>query len=808
MEKNYNPKEIEPRMLKFWEDNKVYKFDRSSDKPSFCIDTPPPFTSGIPHMGHALWWTWNDLISRYKRMRGFNVLLPQGWDCHGLPTELQVEKNFKIKKTDREKFLEFCRIWTEDSLKKMKTKMVEIGYSSDWDYEYTTEDKNYIAFVQKTLLNLFNKGLLKRVEHPVMWCTDCGTTLAKAEVGYREKDGVLYDIKIPVGKEHIIISTTRPEFLPACVAIFVHPTDSRYKKFINKEATLPIYDRKVPILENEEVDMNFGTGAVYLCTYGDESDIKWQKKFKLPYINIITESGKLNENTGILNGLSIKDARIKIIDELGSLGLAVKETKFKHNVLCHTERASCENPIEFLIKKQWAIEAMKFSNNILEMANDIEWYPSFMKKRLENWTDSMDWDWIISRQRVFGTPIPFWYCDKCGEVFPPKLEELPVNPSLRNYKDDQCECGGKIVGETDICDGWIDSTISPLIISGYWKNDEELFKKLYPNSLRQQGHDIIRTWAYYTLLRCFLEIGTKPWKKILINGMILGPDGREMHKSLGNIIMPDEVLSKQGADTIRAGLIMMGAYGNDVPFSWKDMNFTFKFLTKLWNIFRFSSEHLNKTKNKELTLMDFWIMTKLQKVIEKVTSALEKFEFTQAFDVLHNFIWHDVADNYLEMIKYRIFEDKAKESVVTTLYELLLAITKMLAPITPFITEEFWQNFFRNYEKDLSVHVSAWPLVNKSLVDEDAEEMGDMAVAIISSVRQYKNKRGLALNAPIEMLTIECDEKIKKRLERIFEDIRGTVKVKFIEFGKGEILVENFPLKISVKKEEDSNLVG
>jgi valyl-tRNA synthetase len=799
MEKNYNPKDIEPKITKFWEENKLFKFDRSSSKPSFCIDTPPPFTSGVPHMGHALWWTWNDVVARYKRMRGFNVLLPQGWDCHGLPTELKVEKNFKVKKSDKEKFLEACKMWTDDMIKKMKVKMIEMGYSSDWDFEYSTDSKEYIAFAQKTLLNLFYRSLLKRVDHPMMWCTKCGTTLAKAEVGYKEKEGILYDIKLPVEDDHIIISTTRPEFMPACVAVFVHPEDARYKRYTGKKVKLPIFGREVPILSNEDVDMSFGTGVVYLCTYGDEADIRWQKKYNLPAIIIINEYGKMNENAEILNGLSLKDARERILQELAKLGLLVKETKFKHNVLVHTERGDCLNPIEFLIKKQWAIETVKFSDKVLEMANSMEWYPDFMKKRLENWTNSMDWDWIISRQRVYGTPIPFWYCEKCEQIFAPKPEELPVNPSIQTYKKDKCDCGGRILGETDICDGWIDSSISPLIISGYWKGDDELFKKLYPNSMRQQGNDIIRTWAYYTMLRCYLETGIKPWKSVLINNMILGPDGREMHKSVGNVVLPDEVLSKQGADTIRSGLIMMGVLGNDVAFAWKDMNFTFKFLTKLWNIFRFSSETLDKTKNKQLTLMDFWILTKLQNVIEKVTKSYEEFQFTEAFETLHTFIWHDIADNYLEMVKYRIFENKAKESVVTTLYDLLITVTKLLAPITPFLTEELWQEFFRDREKVISVHSSDWPTANASLTDSDALEMGDMAVAMISSIRQYKNKRGIALNAPIEQLTIECDEKYRKRLERVFEDIKGTIKVKEIIFGQGEIVIENFPLKISVK---------
>jgi valyl-tRNA synthetase len=799
METRYNPKEVEPRIQKFWSDNKLFKFDRNSSKPSFCIDTPPPFTSGSPHMGNFLYWTWIDVIARYKRMKGFNVLLPQGWDCHGLPTELQVEKNYKINKNFKERFIELCKDWTRDCISKMKSKLIEIGYSSDWDYEYCTDSDDYIEFVQKTLLNLYFKKLLKRVEHPVMWCTDCGTTLAKAEVGYVEKEGTLYDIKIPVENEFITISTTRPEFLPACVAIFVHPDDERYKKFISKRAALPIYNREIPILANKEVDMEFGTGVVYLCTYGDESDIKWQKKFNLPYINILTEDGKLNDNAGKFKGLSLEDARIKIVEELGNMGLLEKEMKFKHNVLCHTERGACLNPIEFLIKKQWAIESVKFSKDILEMADDVEWYPDYMKKRLINWVESMDWDWIISRQRVFGTPIPFWYCEKCEKIFYPGKEDLPVNPSIEKYPQEECECGGKIVGETDVCDGWVDSSITPLIISGYWKDDQDMFKKLYPNDVRQQGHDIIRTWAYYTILRCSLETSMKPWKKILVNGMILGPDGREMHKSLGNLIMPDEIMSKNGADAIRAGMIMMGAYGNDVPFSWKDMDFTFRFLTKYWNILRFSEPQLKKIDSTELTLIDSWMISKLQRTIKKVTDDLEKFQFASAFDTLHNFVWHDLADNYLEMIKYRLYEDKLKEPAIYTLYQVLFSVNKMLAPIIPHITEEIWQTIFKKFEKGISVHSSSWPELNESLIDKENEETGDSIVAIISAVRQYKSKRGLSLNAPIEKLTIECDDKTQKRLEDAFDDIKGTVKVKEIEFERGEFNIEGYNIKLSVK---------
>jgi valyl-tRNA synthetase len=406
----------------------------------------------------------------------------------------------------------------------------------------------------------------------------------------------------------------------------------------------------------------------------------------------------------------------------------------------------------------------------------------------------MDWDWIISRQRVYGTPIPFWVCENCGQIYTPTEEELPVNPSIEEYKKGKCDCEGKLIGETDICDGWVDSTVSPLIVSGYWKNDEELFKKLFPNDLRQQGHDIIRTWAYYTILRSLLETGRKPWKKILINGMVYGPDGRQMHKSWGNVITPDEVLKKQGADTIRAGLIMMGLYGNDGPFAWKDMEFTYRFLTKLWNIFRFSEKHITNVKKSEPTLIDSWILTKLQKIEETVSENYDNFIFSKSFDTLHNFVWHTIADNYLEMIKYRIYDEENKEAAAYTLRKVLKNIIKMLAPIIPYITEELWQQFFN--DEAISIHSSSWP--EEIEKDGDAEEIGDMAVSIITYLRQYKNKRGMALNAELEKVVIDCDAIIEKRLERIFDDLRGTMKIKTIEFGSADTQLEDFPIRLSV----------
>ncbi len=777
--KKFNPVEIEEKWSKFWNDEKVYKFDEEGDNP-YIIDTPPPFTSGVPHMGHALWWTWNDIIARFKRMTGYNVLLPQGWDCHGLPTELKVEKEYGIKKDNKEEFLKKCDEWTEISIEKMKSRMIRLGYSSDWDYEYKTHTPEYIKFVQKTLLKLYKKGLLKRVKHPVMWCTKCRTTLAKAEVGYKEVDGTLYYIKFPIKEGgHIQIATTRPELLPACVAIFVHPEDDRYKDKVGKHAVVPFFDREVPILENEDVDREFGTGAVYLCTYGDEMDIKWQKKYGLPEIDIINEDGTLNDNAGPFKGLTTEEARKRIVEELALKGLMVKEEPYKHNVLCHTERQSCMNPIEFIPKEQWAISAKEFNQKIIEMADEIKWSPEYMKTRLVNWAQSMDWDWIISRQRVFGTPIPFYYCKDCGAVIPVDEKDLPVNPAIEKKVTKCPKCGStNIVGETDICDGWVDSSITPLVVSGYWKGSEK-WKKFYPTTLRQQGHDIIRTWAYYTMLRCYLETGEKPWEEILINGMVLGPDGREMHKSLGNVIEPDEVLEKHGADTIRMGLVLLGLYGKDAAFSWKDMEYCYKFLIKLWNIYRFSMMHLEGTIPKEpekLNLVDRWILSKLSKVEKDVRKSLEDYQFNVALTKVQTFVWHEFADYYIEFVKHRLYEDK-DESALYTLYNVLLSSIKMLAPFAPFITEELYQNYFRELEGEKSIHLTKWPEHN--FVDENAEEKGELLKDIISYIRKFKTNNGMKMKDPLKKITVDAD------IEDIEEEIRKIMNVSEVLKGHG-----------------------
>ncbi|WP_297550594.1 valine--tRNA ligase [Thermococcus sp.] len=804
--KNYDPNEIEPKWQKFWLDEKIYKYELDEKRPSYAIDTPPPFTSGTLHLGHVLSHTWIDIIARYKRMTGYNVLFPQGFDNHGLPTELKVEKEFGISKDQPEKFLQKCIEWTWQAIEAMRNQFIRIGYSADWDLEYHTMDDWYKAAVQKSLIEFYKKGLLYQAEHPVYWCPRCRTSLAKAEVGYVEEEGYLYYIKLPLadGSGYVPIATTRPELMPACVAVFVHPDDERYKDVVGKKVKLPIFEREVPVLADEDVDPSFGTGAVYNCTYGDEQDVVWQKRYNLPVIIAINEDGTMNERAGPYAGLKTEEARKKIAEDLEKMGLLYKKEKIKHRVLRHTERSSCMAPIELLPKKQWFIKVKDFTDEIVKVAKEINWYPEDMFLRLKDWAESMDWDWVISRQRVFGTPIPFWVCDN-GEIILPDEKDLPVDPRF-DKPPRKCSDGSEPKPVTDVLDCWVDSSITPLIISRWHdaiKGDEEgkrWFEHNFPTALRPQGTDIIRTWAFYTIFRTWVLTGEKPWKDILINGMVAGPDGRKMSKSYGNVVAPDEVIPKYGADALRLWTAL-APQGEDHPFKWETVDYNYRFLQKVWNIYRFAERHLEDfdpaKAPAELEPLDRWILSRLHRLIKFATEEMEKYRFNLLTREMITFIWHEVADDYIEMIKYRLYSDdeESKLKAKAALYELLYNTMLLLAPFVPHITEELYQNLFRERIKAKSVHLLEWPKFREDRIDENAEKLGELAREIVGAIRRYKNSHGLALNAKLKHVAIYATDSYEM-LKTIEKDIAGTMNIERLEIIKGEPELEERIIEI------------
>ena len=809
----YDALEIERKWQDYWEKEKIYKFDKNADGEIYAIDNPPSFTSGTLHMGHALNHSWIDFIARYKRMRGYNVLFPQGFDCHGLPTELKVEKVYGIGKKDRDEFRRKCEEWTTDAIAKMKEQYKKLGYSADAENQYyETRMPWYKALVQYSLVEMYEKGLVYRSSQPVLWCPNCGTALAKAEVGYVEKEGKLYYLQFDVvgTDEKIKIATTRPELMFSCVAVMVNPKDARYKDLVGKKAKIPLVNREVPIIADEEVDMEFGTGAVYLCTYGDEFDVKWQRKYKLPVYISISPDGRMTGLAGEFAGIKVEEAREKVASKLKELGVLYKEERYIHNVLSHTERSTCMHPIELLPIPQFMIKVKPFLDEIKKAARSMKWFPDYMEGRLEDWANAMDWDWIISRQRVYGTPVPFWYCEDCGEIIPPNKEDLLkgkfVDPAKDKPPVDKCpKCGSThIKGSLDICDCWVDSSITPLVVA-HWKKDEELFKKAYPSYLRPQGTDIIRTWAFYTIFRDLILTGKPPFKHVVVNGMVAGPDGRKMDKSYGNVVPPEEVVDKYGADALRQWALE-ASLGEDYPFDWKKITYATKFQTKFWNASFFIGKHLEgfdpsyEPDPRKLRPSDRWILSRLNSVTDYSTRVLDKYEFGKALNAIRDFFWSEVCDNYFEMAKSRLYGDDEDEKEIArwVLYQILHKVTLLLAPFVPHITEEVHDLYLKRFTNSKSVHLLKWPEVDRRFIDPDIEKEGKAITGIASAVRGFKTKNQMSQKSELSRLTI-YNADVLKHWE---EDLKETLKISEIEFSKGigKIPVEGSEVTLEIEK--------
>jgi valyl-tRNA synthetase len=790
MPKEYNFAEIERKWQQKWEEMGIYRYDWNDKKRiPFSIDTPPPYPSGELHMGNVLNWTYFDMVARYKRMQGFNVLFPQGWDCHGLGIEIQVEKEHNIRKRDvpPEQFRRWCMKLVEKYIAMMKDGILKLGCSIDWATEYRTMNPDYWRRTQLSFILLYKKGYMYQDTHPVNWCPHDETAIADAEVDYVKREGVLFYIRFRFEgiSDYALIATSRPEFIPACVAVEVNPTDERYSKYVGKTIVVPIINRQVKVIADENVDPAFGTGVVMVCTYGDKEDVKTVIKHQLPVVMLLTENGRINENGGKYTGLTINQARAAIVKDLTEAGLLEKTDKITQEVgVCDR----CKTHVEILERKQWFMNTRKLTDAVEEKANEIVWYPDYMKNRLIDWAKSLDWDWVISRQRLFATPIPVWYCRNCGELILAQEDWVPIDPKLEDPHIDKCpKCGGKgFSGEQDVMDTWMDSSITCAVHAGW--PDRPDWKSLFPADVHPSGTDIIRTWAYYLIVRHLALFEEKPFKSCLINGMVLGEDGRKMSKSLKNYVAAPEVLNKNGADATRQWAAAGGATGSDIPYRAQDVEYGRRFLVKLWNASGFTSKLLAdynpaSAKHVELQPLDEWIVGKLEKLVKKVTEEFENCQFNVAIEDLRNFTWHVFCDNYLEAVKDRLYnpsmQGTAKRLAAQhVLYEVLYRIIQMLAPITPHATEEIYEHMFKDSKGFESLQVSPWPKFDVSVVDEDAEKNGDMIIAVMSAFRNFKAENKQALNAPYSSLTINAGSaEAADALKASFEDIKGTMKV-------------------------------
>jgi len=773
LEKEYKAKDVEEKWVKEWKDE-MYYFNWDSKKPHYIIDTPPPYPTGSFHIGNTLNWCYIDFIARYKRMKGYAVMFPQGWDCHGLPTEVKVEEIHGIKKNDvpREEFRKLCVEFTEKNIEKMRETMRRLAFSIDWSKEYITMYPEYYTRTQISFVRMYEKGLIYRGYHPVIFCPRCETTIALAEIEYKKGTTKLNYIRFGDGENSIIIATTRPELIPACVAIAVHPDDERFKDKIGMKVRVPTTDYEVEVIADEDVDPEYGTGAVMICTFGDRQDVKWWKKHNLELRMILERNGRLNEKAGKYAGMTTREAREAILEDLAKEGRLLKQETVEQNVgVCWR----CKTPVEIIAEEQWFVKIDR--ENALEAARKIKWVPEHMLSRLESWVEGMEWDWVISRQRIFATPIPVWYCRKCGNIVVAKEEWLPVDPTKDKPKEPCPKCGSEdFEGEKDVLDTWMDSSITPLAITG-WPYDWKDFD--YPVSLRPQGHDIIRTWAFYTIVRSMALVERIPWREIVINGMVLGEDGRKMSKSLGNIIQPDDVVERYGADAMRQWAAT-GVIGSDVIFTWKEVVAASRFQQKFWSIIRFTASHVygwlggsedDKDKDVNLRLADRWILSKLARLVDKVNAAMESYRFDEALKSIRSFSWYEYADNYLEMVKNRLYSGSEEERNAArfVLYKVADALVRMLAPITPFLAEECWKVLLackgEEWSCEKSVHMQSYPEFEdySSYVDESAEKSGELMKEIVAEVRRLKHDRGLALNAPIKLIRIYSPVEVDER---------------------------------------------
>ncbi len=779
--KRYDPKEVEPKWVERWEKEGTYKFDPKSDKPFYSIDTPPPTVSGKMHIGHAASYTQQDVIARFKRMNGYEVFYPFGTDDNGLATERLIEKikGVKATKMRRDDFVRLCI----DTLKEIRPSFVQdwknIGMSCDFTLMYSTINDHCRRISQRSFIELYKAGREYQKEAPTIWCPNCQTAIAQVELEDKELDSEFVDVKFKLEDGgDLIISTTRPELFPACVAIFVNPEDNRYKSVVGKKAKVPLFDIWVPILEDVHADPEKGTGAVMCCTFGDQTDIEWYKAHNLPLKMVITKDGRMNEKAGKYNGMAVKEARKEVIKDLEKEGLLVGRRKIKHIVNVH-ER--CGTEIEIINSKQWFIKYLDLKDEFLRMGNEIEWHPQYMKVRYDNWIKGLRWDWCISRQRFFGVPFPLWYCKSCGAVKLAEIEDLPVDPLFDKPKGKCDKCGGtEFVPEKDVLDTWATSSLTPQIAIEL-VDDEEVRKKLYPMDMRPNAHDIITFWLFNTVVKSYLHNKTKPWKVTLISGHIQDEHGRKMSKSKGNVIAPQDMIEKYSADALRF-FATNASLGEDMPFKEQELVRGTKFVVKLWNAARFIENHSIEGDEFKDNISDRWIRARLYDVVNKVTSYLNRYEYSKAKRAIVNFFWNEFADYYIEMTKYRLYGDDraSKNSAVKTLRDVFLDILKMSAVFVPFVTEEIYRNL---YNQDESIHRQSWP--NAKDVDKDIILVGEELKEIISIVRQHKINNKMSLGSELERVVIESPVELDEDV------IKGTLRIKNLELKKGgELKVE------------------
>ncbi|MBI3210080.1 MAG: valine--tRNA ligase [Candidatus Solibacter usitatus] len=848
--KHFDSRQAEDAWDAKWEEWGVHAYDTSRPREeTYVVDTPPPTVSGSLHVGHVFSYTHTDLMARYQRMLGRNIFYPMGWDDNGLPTERRVQNFFNVRcdtalhhvdefdtaaaakeknpvSVARSNFIELCLQLTHEDEKVFKALWRRIGLSVDWKQEYSTIDDRCRRTAQYSFLDLFHKGHIYAVNSPAMWDVDFQTAVAQAEVEDRPTAGHFHDIRFGVegSDDSFVIATTRPELLAACVGVTAHPDDARYKPFFGKRAVTPVFHVPVPIFPSELADPEKGTGILMVCTFGDATDVRWWREQSLPNRQIIGRNGRLmpvafgepnwesqnpeaaNAAYAQISGRNTKQARNILVEQL--LGPALVDTPkpIEHSVK-YFEKG--DQPLEFISTRQWFVRLLDKKEDLLACGDRIQWHPDFMRLRYRIWTENLQFDWCISRQRYFGVPFPVWYrLDAEGnpdftQPILAEVETLPVDPmdtAPPGFTESQRNQPNGFTAESDVFDTWFTSSLSPQISSG-WPLDEKRHDGLFPNDVRPQSHEIIRTWAFYTIVKAWLHSGTIPWNHVAISGWVLDPDRKKMSKSKGNVVTPMHLLDEYGADAVRYWSAN-ARLGTDTAFDTNILKVGKRLVTKLFNAGKFVLMQTAEPTPVSHPL-DLAFLAQLRALVTKITDQFEKYEHAYALGEIERFFWRGLTDNYLELVKARSrseTEPAGRGSAVATLRIAMNVLLRLFAPFVPYITEEVWSWEFAAETGRRSVHQASWPTAAEFPATAD-DALFETAVAALAAVNKSKSEGGVSVGRAISQLKIAANPATAARFEAARNDVAGAVRASGCEMSINDNLEDNQFEVVSVQFE-------
>ena len=786
LEKNYNPSEIEGRLYQKWLDNKYFHAEVNRDKKPFTIVMPPPNITGQLHMGHALDNTLQDILIRFKRMQGYEALWVPGTDHASIATEAKIveamrKEGVTKEELGRDAFLKRAWDWKAEYGGRIVSQLKKIGSSADWDRERFTIDEGCSKAVKEVFVNLYNKGQIYKGERIINWCPKCLTSISDAEVEYEDQAGHFWHLRYPLsdGSGYIQMATTRPETMLGDTAVAVNPDDERYKDMVGKTVILPIVHREIPIIADEYVEMEFGTGVVKITPAHDPNDFEVGLRHKLPVINVMTEDAKIVDDYPKYAGMDRYEAREAIVKDLEAEGALVKIEDYSHNVgTCYR----CHTTVEPRVSKQWFVKMKELAEPAIEAVKkgDTRFVPEHFDKTYFHWLEGIK-DWCISRQLWWGHRIPAFYCDECGEMVVTK-EDSAVCP----------KCGKPMRQDPDTLDTWFSSALWPFSTLGWPEKTPEL-EYFYPTDVLVTGYDIIFFWVVRMMFSGLEHMGEVPFKNVLIHGLVRDSQGRKMSKSLGNGIDPLEVIDKYGADALRLTLVTGNAPGNDMRFYWERVEASRNFANKVWNASRFIMMNLDKAEAKavsldELTPADKWILSKLNTLAKDVTENMENFDLGVAVGKIYDFIWEEFCDWYIEMVKPRLYndEDTTKAAALYTLKTVLIESLKLLHPYMPFITEEIFCNL---QDEEESIMISNWPVYKEEFsfpVEENAIETIKEAVRGIRNTRTSMN---VAPSRKAKVYVVSAEESLRSIFEngRVFFAALGYASEVIVQDNKNGI---------------------